>query len=173
METMGIHVATKRLYLREFVASDLDALYEILGDQEVMYFCEPAYSKEKTSRFLQDFCIARQPRAAYACIEKTSNKLIGYILFNEYEKRVYEAGWFFNKRYWRQGYAFEICSALFNYAFAQLKAHKIFAETIDPLKSAGMMRKLGMQLEGIQRLQTHNHEGAFVDLYLYGLLEKE
>ena len=55
--------------------------------------------------------------------------------------------------------------------FAQtFKVHKVFAEAIDAVKSVGLMKKLGMQLEGIQRSQTKDLQGNWADLYLYGLL---
>lgn len=57
-------------------------------------------------------------------------------------------------------------------AFFSLHAHKLLAETIDPLKSAGLMRKLGMELEGVQRGQVKDNGGQWVDLYLYGLLRE-
>ncbi len=99
--------------------------------------------------------------------------MIGYILFNAFEEGVYEIGWIFNKNYWRQGYAFESCKAMVEYAFNQLEAHKIFAEAIDSVKSVGLMKKLGMRLEGIQRSQTKDNDGNWADLYFYGLLKEE
>ncbi|MDE6954433.1 MAG: GNAT family N-acetyltransferase [Oscillospiraceae bacterium] len=99
--------------------------------------------------------------------------MIGYILFKAFEEGVYEIGWIFNKNYWRQGYAFESCKAVVEYAFNQLEAHKIFAEAIDSVKSVGLMKKLGMRLEGIQRSQTKDNDGNWADLYFYGLLKEE
>ena len=99
--------------------------------------------------------------------------MIGYILFKAFEEGVYEIGWIFNKNYWRQGYAFESCKAVVEYAFNQLEAHKIFAEAIDSVKSVGLMKKLGMRLEGIQRSQTKDNDGNCADLYFYGLLKEE
>ena len=82
-------------------------------------------------------------------------------------------GWIFNRNDWQQGYAFESCKAVIDHAFCERKAHKIFAETIDTVKSVGLMKKLGMQLEGIQRSQTKDNHGNWADLYLYGLLEDD
>ena len=62
---------------------------------------------------------------------------------------------------------------MIDYAFEELKAHKIFAEAIDAVKSVSLMKKLGMQLEGIQRSQTKDNHGNWADLYFYGLLEDD
>ncbi len=99
--------------------------------------------------------------------------MIGYILFKAFEEGVYEIGWIFNKNYWRQGYAFESCKAVVEYAFSKLEVHKIFAEAIDSATAVGLMKKLGMRLEGIQRSQTKDNDGNWADLYFYGLLKEE
>ena len=99
--------------------------------------------------------------------------MMGYILFNKLDEGIYEMGWIYNRSFWRQGYAYESCKAVIDYAFAELKAHKVFAEAIDAVKSVGLMQKLGMQLEGIQRSQTKDKHGNRADLYLYGLLEED
>ena len=96
-------------------------------------------------------------------------EMIGYILFNEMDEGIYELGWFFNRSFWRQGYASESCKAVIDYAFGELKAHKVFAETIDAVKSVGLMKKLGMRLESIQTHQTEDTRGNWTDLYFYSL----
>ena len=95
--------------------------------------------------------------------------VIGYLLFHALQSGVYELGWAFNRRFWRQGYAFEALDGLIAYAFEKLGAHKVFAETIDTVRSVGLMRKLGMRREGVQRAQTQDSNGAWTDLYLYGM----
>ena len=82
-------------------------------------------------------------------------------------------GWIYNRSFWRQGYAYESCKAVIDHAFTKLKAHKVFAEAIDAVKSVSLMQKLGMQLEGIQRRQTKDNHGNWADLYFYGLLDED
>ena len=166
-----MYLETPRIIIRDFTPDDAADLHEILGDAETMEYCEPAYNFEKTKAFLTSFCIGR--KGAVAAVHKESGALVGYILFNEFDGGVYELGWFFNRRFWRQGLAFESCKAVIDYAFTERKAHKIFAETIDAVKSVGLMRKLGMQPEGILRSHTRNSHGAWTDLYCCGLLESD
>jgi len=168
---MQVYIKTRRLILRDFKPDDADALQEILGDELVMEYIEPPYDLEKTKAFLQSFCIDRH--GALACCLGERGELIGYVLFNEYEPGVYELGWIFNRRFWRQGYACETCSALIKYAFEKLGARKVFAETIDAVKSVGLMEKLGMKREGVQHSQTRNNAGQWCDMYFYGLLREE
>lgn len=166
-----MYIETPRMILRDFLPNDADDLYEILGDTETMFYCEPAYDLEKTQRFLTDFCIER--KGAIAAIHRESGKLIGYILFHEINSGVYEIGWFFNRRFWGHGYACESCNAVIDYAFTMLNARKIFAETIDTTKSIPLMKKLGMKQEGIQFSQVTDPQGHPADLHLYGLLKSD
>lgn len=166
-----MYIETERMVIRDFTMDDLNDMHDILGDDETMKNCEPAYTIEKTAGFLQKFCIDK--KGAVAAVVKETDKVIGYILFNEYDDEVYEIGWIYNKDYWRQGYAFESCKAVIDYAFNSMNIHKIFAETIDGIKSVSLMKKLGMKLEGIQRSQIKDNFGNWADLYFYGILEED
>ena len=165
-----MNLETERLIIRDFKLSDIDDLYEIFSDDEVMEYIEPVYDRNKTLNFLKEFCI--EHKGAFACVNKENEKVIGYIIFNEYEDKVYELGWIFNKEYWGKGDAYESCDAVIKYAFSEMKIHKIFSETVDNIKSVNLMKKLGMQLEGIQKSHTTDNHGNWKDVYLYGLLEK-
>lgn len=166
-----MNIETTRMIIRNFVPTDANDLYEILGDDETMECCEPAYDFEKTKAFLTHFCIERN--GAVAAAQKENGKMIGYILFNGQGNGVYEMGWIFNRSFWGQGYAYEACEAVIDYAFEVLKLSKIFAETIDTVSSAHLMEKLGMKLEGIQHNQTEDIHGNMADLYLYCLLKED
>lgn len=166
-----MQLETQRLTVRPFRADDLGDLFEIFGDAETMRNCEPAYDLEKTREFLETFCIGRN--GALAAELTDTRKVIGYILFNALEAGVYEIGWFFNRGYWRQGYAYESCAAVLQFAFGEMHLHKVMAEAIDAEKSVRLMEKLGMQREGVQRSHTRDNDGNWADLYLYGLLESD
>lgn len=166
-----MRIETERLLIRPFTPEDAEGLHAIFGDDEAMKNCEPAYDFAKTVEFLDSFCIGRN--GALAAVHQESGALVGYILFKELEPRVWEMGWIFNRRFWRQSYAYESCRAVIDYAFGEKHAHKIMAEAIDGVKSVGLMKKLGMTCEGVQRSHTLDNDGTWADLYLYGLLEDE
>ncbi len=168
---MMVQIETARTVVRNFCLEDAADLQEILGDPEVMKNLEPPYDLERTTSFLQSFCIDRG--GALACDHKASGKLIGYLLFHATEEAVYEMGWIFRKDFWRQGYAFEACRALIEHAFTRMHAHRVFAETIDKVKSVGLMEKLGMKLEGIEKSQVSDAAGSQADLYVYGIMREE
>ena len=136
-EVNNMYIETDSMVIRDFTMDDLNDLHGILGDAVTMINCEPAYTFEKTAVFLQKFCIDR--KGAVAAVHKETSKVIGYILFNDFDDGVYEIGWIYNKTYWRKGYAFEICKAVVDYAFDSMNAHKIFAEAIDGIRSVNLM----------------------------------
>lgn len=166
-----MNIETGRIIIRDFTMNDIHDMQDISGDAEAMKNCEPAYTIEKTADFVQKFCIEK--RGAVAAIHKDTGKVIGYILFNEFDESVYEMGWFFNRAFWGQGFAYESCKAVIDYAFDTMNAHKVFAETIDGMKSVNLMKKLGMKLEGVQRSQTKDNFGNWADVYFYGLLSED
>lgn len=167
-----MHIETERLLIRDFCKTDLHSLHAILSDAETMQFMESPYTLPQTELFLKDFCIGR--RGAFAVHHRGDDRMIGYLLFKPCgESDVYEIGWLFSRAYWRQGLAYEACAALIRYGFLRMDIHKIFAETIDPVRSVGLMRKLGMQPEGVQRLHTRDNTGAWADVHLYGLLRED
>ena len=52
-------------------------------------------------------------------------------------------------------------------AFDTMNARKVFAETIDGVKSVNLMKKLGMKLQAIQSAQTEDALGKHANLYVY------
>lgn len=160
---------TSRLILREYVPSDADDLHEIFSDPVVMKDCEPPYTPEQTGKALSCFM---EKHIAFAAALANSGKVIGHLLFYQLpmdEKGIYEIGWFFNRAYWQQGYAYEACNALIQYGFQSLQLHKICAETIDPIRSVSLMKKLGMTHEGTFRAHTRAPDGRWADVYWYAI----
>lgn len=162
---------TERLTIRPFVMSDAPALQTILGDAETMACVEPPYDLPKTEAFLRDFCIGQ--RGGMAAVQRETGRLIGYLLFKAIEPDAYEIGWIFARDCWRRGYAFEASRALVHRAFEKLGARKVVAETVDAVKAAGLLKKLGMQPEGVEQLQTRDNAGQQQVMYLFGLLREE
>lgn len=108
-------IETRRCLIRRFKRSDLDALYSVLGDPEVMEYIEEPFSYEKTQRFLEENGLV-DPTRVYALELKESKELIGHVIFHQYENESYEIGWILSKRFWGQGIADEINKALIEHA---------------------------------------------------------
>jgi len=165
-----MYIRTPRLIIRDYQSSDLQDLHEIFSDPVVMKACEPAYTHEQTKSALAYFI---DKSIAFAVVLANSGKVIGHALFAQLppldETGIYEIGWIYNRTYWRNGYAFEASKALIDYGFQELKLHKICAETIDPVRSVGLMKKLGMTHEGTFHAHTRNQDGNWADVHWYAV----
>lgn len=165
-----MYIRTPRLVIRDYSPADWQDLHDIFSDPVVMRECEPTYTPEQTREALASYI---RKDIAYAVTLAENGKVIGHALFAQLpppdERGIYEIGWIYNQHYWRQGYAFEAAAALIHYGFQELKLHKVIAETIDPVRSVGLMKKLGMTHEGTFRAHTRDLDGKWADLYWYAI----
>ena len=81
---------------------DLDDLYALLSDSEVMRYIEPPFTKEQTVQFLMDAGLSEKP-LVYAV--EDSGSFIGYVIFHDYDEDNMEIGWILKREVWGQGYA--------------------------------------------------------------------
>ncbi len=97
------------LTIRKMTINDLESLYELLSEPQVMQYLEPPYSKEKTKRFLIDAGLSDPPRV-YAV--DRDGTFIGYVIFHAYDKASIEIGWVLHPLYWGNGYASQLTELL-------------------------------------------------------------
>lgn len=159
---------TDRLVIRKFLETDVEALFGILGNEEVMRFSlkGPLNIKEieeSLSKILEHY--NKYGFGLYALIHKESNILIGFAGFKvqliDGEQKV-ELGYRLSPQYWGKGLASEAVRALSQYAFNQIKLSEFIA-IIEPenIKSVQVATRLGMHLWK----KTFFHQFA-VDVYL-------
>ena len=95
-------MASHELRIRKMTFADLDDLYALLSDVEVMRFIEPPFSKEKTVQFLMD---AGLPEIPLVYAVEDSSSFIGYVIFHDYDEENMEIGWILKRDVWGKGYA--------------------------------------------------------------------
>ena len=95
-------MASRELRIRKMTVADLDDLYALLSDVEVMRFIEPPFSKEKTVQFLMD---AGLPEIPLVYAVEDSSSFIGYVIFHDYDEENMEIGWILKRDVWGKGYA--------------------------------------------------------------------
>jgi [ribosomal protein S5]-alanine N-acetyltransferase len=154
---------TERLILRHFHILDVDALYGVFGDPEVMQFGEGAQPREWVQYWLQT-CLEHDYKTwgfgPYAVVE--SQNVIGYCgLFffpNIAGQPEVEIGYRLRRSAWGQGYATEAAHAVRDYAFSALSIRRLIA-LIDPanLGSIRVAEKIGMSYEKEVMLASYTH----------------
>ncbi len=110
-----LNIETKRCRIRQFKQSDVDDLYLILSNPKVMEYIEEPFTLENTKDFLNKNALSYPPRV-FALEYKENKKLIGHIIFHEYDEESYEIGFILNLDYWGCGIANEVTKSLIDYA---------------------------------------------------------
>jgi len=148
-----IKIETDRLILREYVASDWEAVH-IYGKQEriLIYEVWGPNTEEQTKAFIEKSIGERKenPRRAFElCVTlKRDNKLIGGCGFriNKENNTKGDFGYIINPNYWDKGYATEASKGLLNF---MIKNHDIteIEATCDVLnlQSIRVLEKCGLK----------------------------
>jgi RimJ/RimL family protein N-acetyltransferase len=168
-----------RVCLRTLVESDIDALFEIFSDDQVMrYWSTPPLANKDAARSLfEEISIAnsRGSMKKWGIATLGDDIIIGTAtLFNlEVSNGRAEIGYAQNRSRWGQGFMHEALQALLDYSFNQLKLRRLEAD-VDPrnVASIRILERLGFQREGFLRERWHVN-GEIQDAYFYGLLRRE
>ena len=174
MKSIGtVRIDTERLALRRFMDSDADDLYRNYGsDSNVQRYISffPCSTKEGAREFI-DMHIQRYraTKDFYGWAITLDGVVIGSIgLFDiDHESDSCEIGYSLGSRWWGKGYATEAVSAVLDFAFHSIGAHRVQAMYHpDNLASKRVLEKVGMRYEGVIRGGQRNHDGSFSDLIL-------
>ena len=99
-----------RLRLRTMRCGDLEELYALLSDAEVMRWLEPPFTREQAEQFLQQAGLS-DPPLIYAA-ENAEGEFLGYAIYHDYDDHSRELGWVLRQSAWRKGYAGEMTALL-------------------------------------------------------------
>ena len=111
---------TDRLAIRKFQRSDIDDLYRLLSNEDVMRYLEPPYSREQVVSFL-DIAGLSDPPLIFA-VDDLGGNFVGYVIYHAFDENSYEIGWLLQKDQWNKGYAQELTKALIEDAKGKTKA---------------------------------------------------
>jgi ribosomal-protein-alanine N-acetyltransferase len=161
---------TKRLILRPLVEGDIDAIYSMRGDAEIMRFIREPQNLQESADWIELVSSRWQQEKIGFCamIEKSSRQFAGWCgLWQLKETGETEVGYAVAKQFWGKGYAPEAAFEFLNYAFEQLNSGKIAAVARpENLASRRVMEKLGMR---------YDYTGEFYgrDLVHYSIKKEE
>ena len=170
---------TARLVLRQLSHADLEALFAIFSNLEVMrYWSSPpltqrAQMEVKVRKFVDGY--ESGTSLSLGIEREADHALVGNCtLFDFHEdSRRAQVGYCLGRPYWGQGYMHEALTALVDHAFGGLALNRLEAD-IDPrnLGSAKALERLGFVREGFLR-ERWIVDGEVSDSALYGLLQRE
>lgn len=163
MHPSDVLLTTERLVLRRFAEADLDHLYALDNDPEVMRWINggtPTPREVIARDILPGFCRHDPAHPAFgfwAAIEKNSGAFVGWFCFRRADPSGETAnlGYRLVRNTWGRGYATEGARALIRMGFEQLGVARVVASTYEyNAASRRVMVKLGMTLTRRFRLSA-------------------
>jgi RimJ/RimL family protein N-acetyltransferase len=144
-------IETARLYLRQFTPDDLDELFRIYSDAEIMKYLRGVKTREETESAIHTMLKLWEENnfGMWALVHKIDRKMIGRcgLAFLDRTPEV-ELGYTLDKVYWNQGLATEASFASLNYGFETLKLDRIVAiARPENIASQRVIQKVGMKYE--------------------------
>jgi len=179
---MQIFMETERVALRRFTEADVDNLFDLDGDPEVMRFTtggiatpREVIQNETLPRFLR-YYERFEGYGCWAAIEKSSGDFLGWFSLRPSEGAdpgEVELGYRLRKAAWGKGYATEVSRALVRKGFTEHAVQRVVA-TADRVNYASrrVMEKTGLTLLRIFRFDDpwpHLPEGPEQDGVDYAL----
>jgi len=162
-------IETPRLILRPFEAGNLDIIYQIYSDGEVLRYTPFDPVDRERARVLLDGMLDEWKKPVpgnreMAAIRKDTGEKLGRCHAG-YDPETDSAmiGWFLKKEAWGNGFGTEIAKALIDYCFDELKVHRVWA-VCNPVNPASwkIMEKCGMRREGFFRQKCRYVKGGKV-----------
>ena len=165
-------IKTKRLLLRQFIASDLKNVYKGLSDPEIIKYYGVSYKTlEDTKAQMQFFVdLEKEGTGIWWAVCSLDNKTFygagGLNSLNKVHKKA-EIGFWLLTEFWGQGIMTEVMPIICNYGFDNLELHRIegLVET-DNLNCKNAMKKLDFKLEGTMK-DCEVKNGKFISLDIY------
>ena len=172
-------IETERLVLREPKPEDLQSVYAIHSDSEVMryYGVLPYDSIEKAEKHLNWLSSLFKENTGLRPVitPKDEDVYIGDVGFYDFESKHNRAeiGYILGKDYWGKGIMTEALGAVLGYGFIEMNLNRVQA-LIDPRNTASknVVQKNGFSYEGTFREYEYEN-GAYIDLDMYSLLRRE
>jgi RimJ/RimL family protein N-acetyltransferase len=158
---MHILLETDRLILRRFTPADVDHVFALDNDPEVMRYINggtPMPLEVIENDILPRFMQYDEQHPAYgfwAAVTKTTGDFMGWFSFRPQKDRPdeIELGYRFRQAAWGQGYATEGARALIHKGFTELGMQCVVATTYEEnLASRRVMEKLGLTFRRAFRL---------------------
>jgi RimJ/RimL family protein N-acetyltransferase len=170
---------TARLRLRPFSEADLDGIFALQSNSQVLrYWDSPPWKKRWQAERFIGVCrqMEQDGTGARLAIERLEdNAFIGWCSLSKWnpEYRSAKLGYCLDEIAWGRGYATEAAGALLQWAFVSLDLNRVQSETdTRNVASCRVLEKLGFFREGRLR-EDCIVNGEVSDSWVYGLLRRE
>lgn len=146
---MNYIIETERLKLREMSQDDFNNLKAILSDEETMSYYPKPYDDAGIQKWI-DWCLACYSKRGFGlwAVELKDGTFIGDtgITLQKIDgDEVFEIGYHYNKKYWKNGYASEAARAVKKWFFENTDYDEVYSYmNVDNIGSRAVAIKNGM-----------------------------
>jgi [ribosomal protein S5]-alanine N-acetyltransferase len=179
-EQVAEMLQTERLDLREFRATDFNAVHAYASDLQVTRFTSfgpntPAETQDFLTRTIAAYQETPRRNFVFGIVDRASGQLFGSggIEACDATGRHFAFGYCLHRDWWGRGFGSEAASALVEFGFEQMEAHRLWAHVfVGNIASARILEGLGFRREGVE-LQCLYVRNAWHDLITYARLSFE
>jgi ribosomal-protein-serine acetyltransferase len=166
------------ILLKEIGLEDVESIfYTIDSEREYMAewlpFVELTQDISFTRQFVQNYLDAEEKDLT--CVVYYKQQFVGLVGLKDtdYDNLKVEIGYWLSESFQHQGIITRSCKALIDYSFNELQMNRIqLKAATGNVKSQAVAERLGFTREGIER-DGELHSRGFVDLVIFGLLQKD
>lgn len=144
---------TKRCLLREMTEQDIDALYALYAEKSITRYMEGLFEDPEAERqYITDYrkyVYAFYEYGMWIIEDKKTGELIGRAGIDPHDGKN-ELGYVIGMPWQRQGYAYEVCSAILQYAWQEIEGCKEIYSRVQTENTASvrLLKKLGFEKVG-------------------------
>jgi RimJ/RimL family protein N-acetyltransferase len=144
---------TERLFLRKMTEDDIESVFAMRSDADVMRFIREPQKREEAGNWIKLVSSRwKKDKIGFCSVFlKSTNQFVGWCgLWELKETGEIEVGYALFKEFWGRGFAVEASEPFLQYGFTELNLPKIVAcANPDNKNSRRVMEKLGMTFDHI------------------------
>jgi ribosomal-protein-alanine N-acetyltransferase len=171
-------LSTERLWLRNITKADADFFFQEFSNplvNEFIFDAEPCKSIDDAAKWVEWYTNDVFDHNRWVLVSKQSGLRLGTCGFHMWDSNNNrtELGYELLPENWGKGYMNEAVTAALQFAFNEMKIHRVYATTYTGnTRSQKVLEKLSFQKEGLLEDYFLFH-GKYYDQFLYSLLKRE
>jgi ribosomal-protein-alanine N-acetyltransferase len=156
---MSIWLKTERLIIKTSSMNNIENVYHLFSDPEVMYYVGTGVKTLEETRERIEKAIQHQTAYGFSIgdvYERNSDLYVGragliHLNMDDTQPEI-ELGYVLHKKFWQKGYATELVKALIQWGFTHLPLTKLVALVhLENEKSQRVLEKVGMHYAGLNK----------------------
>ncbi|MEK6848941.1 MAG: GNAT family protein [Nanoarchaeota archaeon] len=173
---MKTGIETERLLLRRLTLEDVPLIQKYCHDRSLSKWI-PVIPHPYTKKNAREFVVMAKKqwtkKTDYTYGIQLDDLLVGCIGLHVKKHDAAEIGYWLGKEYRGQGIVPEAAHAVMTEAFKSLRLHRIYAKFLEGNNGSGrVMKKLGMQKEGVNR-DADKVKNKYFNSITYSILRNE